>query len=304
MLSFGVVYPNKTRFYFVETEKEYKGWFNAIKKVTSHESIKESYEIQTKLGTGKFGQVRLGVHIETGRKVAIKIIEKKDMSQQDLNLVKAEFEIMKVCSHPNIIQIYDFLENDRHIYIIMEHCSGGDLFGYIEKRGFRLPEERAAELIAQIASSLNYIHTYGVVHRDLKPENILMTDESDEAQIKLLDFGLSKIIGPNEKCIEPFGTLSYVAPEVLTEKPYGKEVDIWSLGILTYLLCVGCLPFDHETSEREIAKQTIKDPVPFHYSIWKKLSAECMKFVASEYLNRFTRERPKKKDENRRSAKI
>jgi serine/threonine protein kinase len=89
----------------------------------------------------------------------------------------------------------------------MEHCSGGDLFSYIEKRGFRLPEPRAAQLIFKISTAVFYLHYYGIAHRDLKPENILMTDNTEEAEIRLLDFGLSKIIGPNETCTEPFGTL-------------------------------------------------------------------------------------------------
>jgi len=124
----------------------------------------------------------------------------------------------------------------------MELCVGGDLFTYLEKRDFTLSENRAAELTHKLATSIFYLHSYGIAHRDLKPENILMTDPSDTAELKLLDFGLSKIIGPNEKCEEPFGTLSYVAPEVLKHKPYNKSVDIWSLGILAYLMITGCLP--------------------------------------------------------------
>jgi serine/threonine protein kinase len=89
----------------------------------------------------------------------------------------------------------------------MEYCSGGDLFSYIEKRGFRLPENRAAQIIHKLSTAVFYIHSYGIAHRDLKPENILMTDNSESADIRLLDFGLSKIIGPNEYCKEPFGTL-------------------------------------------------------------------------------------------------
>jgi serine/threonine protein kinase len=89
----------------------------------------------------------------------------------------------------------------------MEHCAGGDLFSYIEKRGFRLPENRASQIIHKLSAAVFYIHSYGITHRDLKPENILMTDNSETADIRLLDFGLSKIIGPNEYCTEPYGTL-------------------------------------------------------------------------------------------------
>ncbi len=112
----------------------------------------------------------------------------------------------------------------------MEILTGGDLFSYLEKKKFKIPETRASKIIHSLATSVYYIHCYGITHRDIKPENVLMVDESDNADVKLVDFGLSKIIGPNETCNDPFGTLSYVAPEVLLQKPYGKSVDIWSLG--------------------------------------------------------------------------
>jgi serine/threonine protein kinase len=136
----------------------------------------------------------------------------------------------------------------------MEFCAGGDFFTYLEKRGFRLPEPKAALFVHKLATAVFYLHSYGIAHRDLKPENILMTDTTDEADMRLLDFGLSKIIGPEEFCKEPYGTLSYVAPEILLEKPYTKSVDLWSIGIITYLMLSGFLPFDDESSEREIAR--------------------------------------------------
>ncbi len=97
----------------------------------------------------------------------------------------------------------------------MEHCSGGDLFSYIEKRGFRVSESRAAQLIHKLCTAIFYLHSYGIAHRDLKPENILMTDHSEEADIRLLDFGLSKIIGPSEFCNEPFGTLVTIIYKII-----------------------------------------------------------------------------------------
>ncbi len=118
----------------------------------------------------------------------------------------------------------------------MEYCSGGDLFSYIEKRGFRLPEIRAAQLIHKLSTAVYYLHSYGITHRDLKPENILMTDNTEDADIRLLDFGLSKIIGPNETCIEPFGTLvNYInASLTLLQKCYVKRhiTKVWTYGAL------------------------------------------------------------------------
>jgi len=204
-------------------------------------------------------------------------------------LVKTEIEILKICQHPNIIRLYDIFENNDYIYIIMEHCSGGDLFSYLEKRGFKLPEHRAAQIIHKLCTAIFYTHSYGIAHRDLKPENILMTDSSDNADIRLLDFGLSKIIGPTQNCTEPYGTLSYVAPEVLLEKPYTKAVDMWSIGITTYLLLTGILPFDDAHSEREIARQTIHDPVPYKESTWKKISPEAKLLVDNLLQKDFTK---------------
>lgn len=135
----------------------------------------------------------------------------------------------------------------------MENLSGGDLFTYLEKRKFTITEQRAKALSHQIATALYYLHSFGVAHRDLKPENILMVDNSEVSDLKIVDFGLSKIIGPNETSLDPFGTLSYVAPEVLLQKPYGKEVDLWSLGVIVYLLLCRVLPFDDE-DDREIAR--------------------------------------------------
>lgn len=138
----------------------------------------------------------------------------------------------------------------------MENLKGGDLFTYLEKREFVIPEKRAKEISHQISTAMFYLHSFGVAHRDLKPENILMSDNSDTAEAKIVDFGLSKIIGPNEKSTDPFGTLSYVAPEVLLQKPYGKEVDLWSIGVISYLLLSRVLPFDDD-DDKEIARQTI-----------------------------------------------
>jgi serine/threonine protein kinase len=207
-------------------------------------------------------------------------MSKKEMNNEDLELVKTEIEILKVCQHPNIIKLYDIFENVDYIYIIMEYCAGNDLFHYIEKRGFKLQEKRACQIIHKLCTAVFYIHSYGITHRDIKPENILMTDDTEEADIRLVDFGLSKIIGPDQNCKEPYGTISYVAPEVLLEKPYTKAVDLWSIGITTYLLLAGYLPFDHESSEREIARQTVHDAVRWG-SAWKTLSKEAKIFVES-----------------------
>ena len=279
--TFSILYPQKARTYYIEDEKEYKDWLNKLHLSIDYKNLLDLYDIKEKIGKGKFGLVKHAIHKESGKEVAIKIMAKKNMSTSDLELAKTEIDILKICNHPNIIKLYDVFDTPDYIYIIMEYCSGKDLFSYIEKRNYKLPEPRAAEIIHKLSMAIFYIHSYGIIHRDLKPENILMTDNTDKADIRLLDFGLSKIVGPTEKCTEPYGTLSFVAPEVLKGKPYEKSVDLWSIGIIAYLLMCGFLPFDDEHSEREIARQTIQDPVPYPMDIWKNLSVEAKEFVAS-----------------------
>jgi tRNA A-37 threonylcarbamoyl transferase component Bud32 len=276
---FSVTYPKKSRIYYVEKENEYKIWIEKLKIATGYTNLTDIYDIKQKLGNGKFGLIKLGINKKTNKKVAIKIMSKSNMKDDDLELVRTEIEILKICQHPNIIQLYDVFENVNYFYIIMEYCEGGDLFSYLEKRNFRLPEKKAAEFMHKMCAAVYYIHSYGIAHRDLKPENVLMTSNDDNADLRILDFGLSKIIGPNEKTREPYGTLSYVAPEVLLDIPYGKEVDLFSLGVITYLMLSGSLPFDDKKSEEEIARKTVNEDPPYKGSIWKTISKEAKDFI-------------------------
>jgi len=275
---FKLVFPHKTRTYYASSKVNRDKWVNSIKKAVGYANLYDFYDISDKLGRGKFGLVRAAIHKKSSKKVAVKIIKKKDMSNDDLELLKREIEILKICQHPNIIRLLDIFENQEYIYIVMELLKGGDLFSYLDSRNFKISEERAKSMVHSIATSTFYLPNSGIPHSALMPENILMVDKSDVSDIKLVDFGLSKIIGPNETCNEPFGTLSYVAPEVLLQKPYGKAVDLWSIGIITYLLLSGNLPFD-DPEDREIARQTIYEPADFSEPKWEKKSKEARNFV-------------------------
>ena len=278
--SFSVVYPAKTRIYFCDDEKQYKEWVENLKKATGYTNLLDIYEVKQKLGNGKFGLVKLGINKQTKEKVAIKIMNKKKMDTSDIQLMRTEIEILKICQHPNIIRLYDIFENIDYIYIIMEYCPGGDLFSYLEKRKFQIPEERAVVLMNKMCEAVFYFQSYfGVIHRDLKPENVLMTSDGDDGDIRILDFGLSKISAPNEKCTEPYGTLTYCAPEIILDEPYNKEVDMWSLGIMTYLMISGRLPFNAE-DENKIARQiAFCEPDFVNGDCWKKTSRECIDFI-------------------------
>ena len=273
-----ILYKNEKSYYF-DNEKDFNIWYEKLNLAIQNKSLFDKYEVKQKIGKGKFGLVKCGINKETKKPVAIKIMAKKNMDKSDLELAKVEIDILKIGQHPNIIKLYDIYENENYIYIIMEYCSGGDLLSYFEYHEYELPETKVCEIIHKLSMAIYYLHSYGIVHRDLKPENILMTDLSMQADIRLLDFGLSKIVGNDEKCTEPYGTLSFVAPEVLQGKPYDKSVDLWSIGIIAFLLLCGYLPFDDKHSEREIARQTIQDPVPFEEKIWSKYSPEAKSFV-------------------------
>ena len=277
-MSITILYKNEKSYYF-DNEEDFKIWFDKLNQAVQSKSLFDKYEVKQKIGKGKFGLVKAGINKETKKPVAIKIMAKKNMDKSDMELAKVEIDILKISQHPNIIKLYDVFENEHYIYIIMENCSGGDLLSYFEYHEYELPETKVCEIIHKLSMAVYYLHSYGIVHRDLKPENILMTDLSASADIRLLDFGLSKIVGNDEKCTEPYGTLSFVAPEVLQGKPYDKSVDLWSIGIITFLLLCGYLPFDDKHSEREIARQTIQDPVPYESKIWSKLSPEAKTFV-------------------------
>ena len=276
---FSIIYPSKERSYYVGSEFEYQNWISFLKAVTGFTNLTDIYTIEKELGSGKFGLVKLGTNKLVGNKIAIKILDKKEMEVDDLELVRTEIEILRICQHPNIIHLYDVFENESFYYLIMEYCSGGDLFSYLEQRNYMLKEKDACLIIYKLCKAIYYIHSYGIVHRDIKPENILMTSNEDNADIRLLDFGLGKILGPGEFCHEPFGTLSYVAPEVLCERPYNKAVDLWSVGVTTYLLLCGFLPFDDPDDDTEVARKTINEPVRFKGIIWKGISKYAINFI-------------------------
>ena len=277
-LAITILYKEEKSYYF-DNEEDFKIWFDKLNTAIQNKSLFDKYEVKQKIGKGKFGLVKSGINKETKKPVAIKIMAKKNMDKSDMELAKVEIDILKIAQHPNIIKLYDVFENENYIYIIMEYCSGGDLLSYFEHFEYELPEAKVCEIIHKLSMAIYYLHSYGIVHRDLKPENILMTDLTSNADIRLLDFGLSKFVGNDEKCTEPYGTLSFVAPEVLQGKPYDKSVDLWSIGIITFLLLCGYMPFDDKHSEREIARQTIQDPVPYENKIWSKLTPEAKTFV-------------------------
>ena len=215
---FILIFNKKEKEFCIDKEEEYKSWLKIFKQELHCEDINELYDIQNKIGEGRFAHVYRSIHKPSQRKVSIKILEKQNLTSQEMNMIQNEIEILKLCQHPNILKLYDVIESHEKIYIITELIEGIDLFTFLEKKNFDIDESTSNRIIKKLTSALFYLNIFGIVHRDIKPDNILLTSNSQNYNIKLIDFGLGIILGPNEKSDQPFGTVSYVAPEVLCGK--------------------------------------------------------------------------------------
>ena len=200
------------------------------------------YKYGRLLGKGAFGKVNLSLHVLTGRLVAIKSINKtKLMNEKQKRKIMLETTIMKTLSKSNnVVKIFETYETKKHYCIVMEYICAGDLLSYIKKRG-KLTEQVAKFIFKQIVLSLQYIHSHNIVHRDIKLDNILIDLDNN---IKICDFGVSKIIKKGESMLEQCGTPAYIAPEILLNQGYeGFGVDIWSAGVVLYAMLGGTVPF-------------------------------------------------------------
>ena len=278
--SFSLVFPSKERSFYCNSKEIYDNFSNKLKEAFGYLNFFDYYEMLDDLGEGIFGSVKLGVEKKTKERVAIKIIKKKKAKPSDIELVRTEIDIMKLCHHPNVVHLLDHFENAEYIFIVMEYIRGGRLTDYMKEKKFHFSEKRAAEIIYEIAIGVKYLHKYGIIHRDLKPDNIMLTESNDKGHIKIMDFGLSKILGKKEKTSDGFGTLTFVSPEVLIRKPYNKEIDIWSIGVILYLILSGDLPFDdEEDDEQKIANSIVFNEVEFPSKKFGNKSKEVIELI-------------------------
>lgn len=228
----------KRTLYTINVE-ERKMWMAALRQALKCSDIYTNYKVGEVIGKGAFGEVRCGKIKGNEKSVAIKTLLKKKMRMKDYDLFRNEIEALKLCQHPNIVQLYEVVENLDNIYIVMELLNFGTLKEYLKSRN-KIPENEAKNIIRGIANALEYLRKFGIVHRDLKPNNILMTEEGVP---KLADFGLAILLGPSQKKKEFAGTLDFTCPEMIVGLPYGQEADLWSLGVITYNILCGRLPF-------------------------------------------------------------
>lgn len=201
------------------------------------------YNIIRTLGEGSFGKVKLAVHRSTGQQVALKIISRKKLISRDMvGRVEREIEYLQLLRHPHIIKLYTVIKTSAEIIMVLEYA-GGELFDYIVSHG-RMQEDKARRFFQQMICAVEYCHRHKVVHRDLKPENLLL---DDNLNVKIADFGLSNIMTDGNFLKTSCGSPNYAAPEVISGKLYaGPEVDVWSCGVILYVLLIGRLPFDDD----------------------------------------------------------
>jgi len=271
---------SKTRKYYTPNLEICKQFVKKIKEAIGYMKFTDFYELKEVIGKGKFGVVNLGIHKKTQQQVAVKIINKDSIKTlEDKELVRIEIGILKLCHHPNVVRLLDHLENENYIFIVMEYIEGGTLGQYLKKKNFNFSERQASSIMSQIASGIKYLHKYGIVHRDLKPDNIMITQQNDFGVIKIMDFGLSRIVSTQEKMVDGYGTLSYVAPEVLLRTPYNKEVDIWSMGVILYYMLCGHLPFKGN-KEVVIAEKIVNDDIEFNDDEWEIRSKKVKELIS------------------------
>ena len=221
------------------------------------------------LGEGAYSVVRPAVARRSGERVAVKIINRAGLSADDENDLRTEVSILRRLKHPNIVRLIDFFEEPLTYIIIMEYVMGGELFDRIVKKAF-YNEKEARDCVSALLNAVKYLHDRDIVHRDLKPENLLLKSLDDDSDLKLADFGFATEVHGNN-LTQQCGTPGYVAPEIISRKNYGKAVDMWSTGVIIYILLGGYPPFHHD-NQKELFRIIQSGKYEFHPEFWVSLS--------------------------------
>lgn len=237
--------------------------------------IRSVYKFKDVIGGGHFGTVRMAYkkNIEPKKLYAIKSISKKNIQENDLEEMIKEVDILSTLDHPNIIKFHETYNDEYYFHIVMEVAKGKDVFDKIMEDGV-LPEETVSNITYKVLSALVYCHCKGISHRDIKPENILFENETNEGEIKLIDFGLSRKYNQEEKMQTVLGTPYYVAPEVL-QGSYDEKCDIWSVGAFMYIMLTGEPPFNGKNNN-VIFKRILSEEVDYPPDKFKRISKEAI----------------------------
>ena len=229
------------------------------------------------LGEGAFSIVRRCTVKKTKEVFAVKIVERTGLLSQDEEALRREVNILQMLDSENIVKVYDFFEEPSCFYVVLEFLEGGELFDRIVKKN-TYSEKEARDVIYLLLKSVKYCHDNMIVHRDLKPENLLLKSKTDDKQIKLADFGFAVTV-ENDKCLTTqCGTPGYVAPEILKGVPYGRPVDMWSIGVITYIILGGYPPF-YDDNQKMLFRKIKAGAYEFHADYWKNVIFLCCEIL-------------------------
>ena len=239
------------KLYFTK-ENECQSFAKKVKKAINNLSFEDFYELGENIGQGNFAKACKCKNKNSNKLYAVKIIDKTVLKPKDLELIHQERSYLNLIKHPNIIGLKDYFEDKKFMYLVTEYCSGGDLITFLEKNP-KISEKTAAKIVRKIAEGIRYLNIFGIIHRDIKPENILFSEENEIKSLKIIDLGVCKTLTYGQMASEPIGTNGYISPEIYLHEEYSFKTDIWSLGIILYLLITqGILPFDHEDMDNKV----------------------------------------------------
>ncbi len=264
---------------FVDDPESRKQWSMALKQ-SAGSGIKDFYTLGALLGEGAFAQVKLGTDRETNEKVAVKIIKKHQYDHKEMEYILREMNIMKSVSHPNIVNTVDIFNSAKYLHIVLEYMAGGELFDIIADAG-NFSEQQASQVTRDIIKGVQYLHLHGIVHRDIKPENVLCITKDWPLHVKIADFGLANFTEDGEvreKTNAMIGTPGYVGPEIVRGQPYGTAVDMWSVGVLLYIMLSGRMPF-YGKDDQACLKMIAIGRYEFPDREWKTISEEAKSLV-------------------------
>eukprot|EP01038_Epipyxis_sp_PR26KG_P006844 gene6844-9369_t len=237
------------------------------------------YSVSVVLGSGSYSVVKLATRNADKLKVAVKVLTKSKLSPIDEAALRSEVEILRRLDHPNIVKLIDFFDEEQYFYVVLEHLSGGELFEkLLEKEIYN--ENDARDVAVQILKAIKYCHDQDLIHRDVKPENLLLSSKKNDVDLKLVDFGFC--IPATSSLVQTsfVGTPGYVAPEIIEKKTYGKAVDLWSFGIILFMLLGGDHPFFEEgDGQRELYQKIISAKFEFNDENWQNVSNEAKDLI-------------------------